>query len=128
VVIEPTGHYWLNLAYFFEEKEIPLVMVNPMHVRRSKEIDDNLLIKHDAKDSLIIARLTKDGRFSYPRLLHDIEADLRIGSTFWEERASVQSQIIRWTERYFPELSAVLPFGKMVSTVLNTPFPDDIIG
>lgn len=50
VGIEPTGHYWLNLAYFLKEKGIPLVMVNPMHVKRSKELDDNLPTKHDAKD------------------------------------------------------------------------------
>lgn len=55
VGIEPTGHYWLNLAYFLEEKGIPLVMVNPMHVKRSKELDDNLPTKHDAKDALVIA-------------------------------------------------------------------------
>ncbi|MCM3603847.1 IS110 family transposase, partial [Robertmurraya korlensis] len=28
VGIEPTGHYWLNLAYFLEERGIPLAMVN----------------------------------------------------------------------------------------------------
>ncbi|BDG43968.1 hypothetical protein PcaKH35_23130 [Parageobacillus caldoxylosilyticus] len=49
VGIEPTGHYWLNLAYFLDEKGIPLVMTNPMHVKRSKELDDNLPTKHDAK-------------------------------------------------------------------------------
>jgi transposase len=54
VTIEPTGHYWLNLAYFLEEKEIRLVMVNPAHVRRSKELDDNLPTKHDAKDALVL--------------------------------------------------------------------------
>ncbi|MGE7931835.1 IS110 family transposase, partial [Viridibacillus arvi] len=81
VGIEPTGHYWMNLAYFLDQYGIPLVMVNPMHVKRSKELDDNLPTKHDKKDALVIARLVKDGRFSYPRLLKDIDAELRIGST-----------------------------------------------
>ena len=45
VGIEPTGHYWLNLAYFLEERGIPLVITNPMHVKRSKELDDNLQTK-----------------------------------------------------------------------------------
>ena len=84
VGIEPTGHYWLNLAYFLEEKGIPLVMVNPMHVKRSKELDDNLPTKHDAKDARIIAKLVKDGRFSYPRILHEVEEELRAESTFRE--------------------------------------------
>jgi len=54
VGIEPTGHYWLNLAYFLDEKGIPLVMTNPMHVKRSKELDDNRKtpaeVNNDGKD------------------------------------------------------------------------------
>jgi transposase len=109
-------------------------MVNPMHVHRSKELDDNLPTKHDAKDAMVIAKLAKDGRFSYPHLLHDIEADLRVGSTFREkltkERTAVQNQIIRWLDRYFPEFSTVFPsFGKMALAVLElTPFPAEIAG
>ncbi|WP_342463177.1 IS110 family transposase [Ureibacillus sp. FSL K6-8385] len=132
VGIEPTGHYWLNLAYFLEEKGIPLVMVNPMHVKRSKELDDNLPTKHDAKDALVIAKLVKDGRFSYPRILHEVEAELRVGSTFREsltkELNAVRNQMIRWLDRYFPEFVQVFPsFGKMALVVLEkTPFPMDI--
>lgn len=133
VGIEPTGHYWLNLAYFLEEKGIPLVMVNPMHVKRSKELDDNLPTKHDAKDALVIAKLVKDGRFSYPRIFHEVEAELRAGSTFREslikERNAIHNQIIRWTDRYFPEFPQVFPsFGKMALAALEkTPFPMDIV-
>jgi len=61
VGIEPTGHYWMNLAYFLDQYGIPLVMVNSLHVKRSKELDDNLPTKNDKKDALVIARLLKDG-------------------------------------------------------------------
>jgi len=130
--IEPTGHYWMNLAYFLDQYGIPLVMVNPMHVRRSKELDDNLPTKHDKKDALVIARLLKDGRFSYPRILKDIEAELRIGSTLrsklTEDLASIKNRIIRWLDRYFPEFTQVFPnFGKMaLATREMTPLPKDI--
>ena len=132
VGIEPTGHYWLNLAYFLEERGIPLVMINPMHVKRSKELDDNLPTKHDRKDALVIARLLKDGRFSYPRILKDMEAELRVGSTFrgklTEELGAVKNKMIRWLDRYFPEFTQVFPsFGKMALAVLEcTPFPSDL--
>lgn len=56
-------------------------MSNPMHVKRSKELDDNLPTQHGRKDALVIARLIKDGRFSYPRILKRMEAELRVGST-----------------------------------------------
>lgn len=49
VGIEPTGHYWFNLAFFLDDYGIPLVMTNPMHVKRSKELDDNLPTKNDRK-------------------------------------------------------------------------------
>lgn len=132
VGIEPTGHYWLNLAYFLEERGIPLVMANPMHVKRSKELDDNLPTKHDRKDALVIARLIKDGRFSYPRILKDMEAELRVGSTFksklTEELGAVKNMMIRWLDRYFPEFTQVFPsFGKMAMAVLEcTPLPSDL--
>ncbi|EIT87253.1 transposase IS116/IS110/IS902 family protein [Fictibacillus macauensis ZFHKF-1] len=130
--IEPTGHDWLNLAYFLDERGIPLVMTNPMHVKRSKELDDNLPTKHDRKDALVIARLVKDGRFSYPRILKGMEAELRAGSTFrsklTEELGAVKNMMIRWLDRYFPEFTQVFPsFGKMAMAVLEcTPFPNDL--
>jgi transposase len=98
VGIEPTGHYWLNLAYFLEDRGIPLVMTNPMDVKRSKELDDNLPTKHDRKDALVIARPIKDGCFSYPHITKDMEAELRVGSTFRnkliEELGAVKNMII----------------------------------
>lgn len=132
--IEPTGHYWLNLSYFLDNLGIPLVMVNPMHVKRSKELDDNLPTKHDAKDALVIARLVKDGRFSYPRVLKDVEAELRVGALLREhlveEFGSLRNRMIRWLDRYFPEFTQVFPsFGKMALAALEcTPFPSDFIG
>ncbi|MCH7324017.1 IS110 family transposase [Solibacillus sp. MA9] len=132
--IEPTGHYWMNLAYFLDQYGIPLVMVNPMHVKRSKELDDNLPTKNDKKDALVIARLLKDGRFSYPRILKEVEAELRIGSTLrlklTEDLASIKNRIIRLLDRYFPEFTQVFPtFGKMALTALErTPMPQDIQG
>ncbi|KIU74090.1 transposase IS116/IS110/IS902 family protein [Bacillus thuringiensis Sbt003] len=134
VGIEPTGHYWMNLAYFLTERGIPLVMVNPMHVKRSKELDDNLQTKHDAKDALVIARLVKDGRFSYPRILAGVEAELRVGTTlrkqFVEEQIAIRNKLIRWLDRYFPEFSKVFPtFGKTAMAALEcTPLPCDVVG
>ena len=134
VGIEPTGHYWMNLAYFLDSYGIPLVMVNPLHVKRSKELDDNLQTKNDKKDAVVIARLMKDGRFSYPRILKDIEAELRIGSTLrsklTEDLSSIKNRLIRWLDRYFPEFTQVYPtFGKMAfATLEKTPLPQDIVG
>src|SRR5581483_4027706 len=34
---EPTGHYWMPLAQFLRKRKIKVVLVNPLHVKRSKE-------------------------------------------------------------------------------------------
>ena len=42
VGMEPTGHYWINLASWLMNEGITVVLVNPHHVKKSKELDDNL--------------------------------------------------------------------------------------
>ena len=134
VGFEPTGHYWMNLAAFLTNYGIPFVMVNPMHVNRSKELDDNLQTKNDQKDALVIARLMRDGRFSYPRILEGVEAELRNGATLrskiQEDLNALQNRMIRWLDRVFPEFTQVFKnFGKMAYAVLEmTPLPTDIKG
>lgn len=86
----------------------------------------NLQTMNDKKDAVVIARLMKDGRFSYPRILKDIEVELRNGSTsrskLIEDLSSIKNRIIRWLDRYFPEFTQVYPtFGKMAfATLENT--------
>jgi len=55
--MEPTGHYWLPLAQYLHEAEILVVAVNPLHVKKIKELDDNSPTKNDVKDAKVIAQL-----------------------------------------------------------------------
>ena len=41
--MEPTGHYWFNLGKFLQDNGMKPVLVNPHHVKKSKELDDNNL-------------------------------------------------------------------------------------
>lgn len=56
-----TGHYWVGLGQFMDEKNIKFVMVNSHHVHKTKELDDNSPSKKDRKDSRVIAGLVKGG-------------------------------------------------------------------
>jgi transposase len=47
-----------------------------MHVKKSKELDDNSPTKNDVKDAKVIAQLVKDGRYGEPNLPESINADL----------------------------------------------------
>ena len=48
--MEPTGHYWFALGKFLQDNEMKPVHVNPHHVKKSKELDDNNPNKNDRKD------------------------------------------------------------------------------
>lgn len=42
VGMEPTDHYWKSLANFLRKQEhIHVVLVNPYHTKKAKELDDN---------------------------------------------------------------------------------------
>jgi len=109
--VEPTGHYWLNLAHFLKEEAIKLVVVNPMHVKKSKELDDNSPTKNDVKDAKVIAQLVKDGRYAEPNIPQGVYAELRVARKIRDllsvDLQAVQGQIHNWLDRYFPEFLTV---------------------
>jgi len=61
VGFEPTGHYWFTFAQAILEEGKMVVQVNPFHVERSKELDDNSPSKSDRKDPKTIVMLVKYG-------------------------------------------------------------------
>jgi transposase len=76
--IEPTGHYWFPLAAYLQNEGIKLVLINPHHVNKSKELEDNTQIKSDYKDAKVIANLVRNGNYTEPKLPTKEYADLRI--------------------------------------------------
>ncbi|MGF7186970.1 transposase [Desulfitispora alkaliphila] len=131
--VEPTGHYWFNLAYFITDKGYDFVLVNPMHVKRSKELDDNSPTKNDTKDAKVIAQLIKDGRYSVPNLLEGVHAELRQGVKIRDQlvkhQMSVEGRIQNTIQRYFPEFLDV--FGDWrgkaaLCTLKKFPLPSEI--
>ena len=136
VGMEPTGHYWKALANFLMKQEnIRVVLVNPYHTKKAKELDDNSQTKSDKKDALTIAKLVKDGRYSEVYLPHDVYADLRVLSTTRDsvnrQKISLENRILAVMDEYFPEFTKVFkhPFkGKAAMRMLKTcPFPKYIL-
>ena len=108
VGMEPTGHYWLNIARYLRDKEkYTVVTVNPMHVKKIKELDDNNQTKTDKKDAKIIAQLVKDARYSTPNLLEGDYEELRnaknLRQVVVKDLNRTKNQIHNWLDRYFPE-------------------------
>ncbi len=132
--MEPTGHYWFCLGTFLMDNGIKPVLVNPHHVKKSKELDDNSQSKNDRKDPQVIAGLVKDGRYSYPYIPEGIFAELRTASNLRfrieSELTSVKNRMARWFSIYFPEYRKV--YGKPdakggVMILKAAPLPEDII-
>jgi transposase len=111
VGMEPTGHYWFNLAHILKENEIKFVVVNPLHVKKSKELDDNSPTKNDVKDAKVIAQLVKDGRYAEPTIPQGVYAELRVAKKIrdllTDDLQTVQGQVHNWIDRYFPEFLTV---------------------
>ena len=132
--MEPTGHYWFNLGKFLQDNEMKPVLVNPHHVKKSKELDDNNPTKNDRKDPKVIAGLVKEGRYMIPYLPDGIYADLRTASNMrfqiQSELTRVQNRISRWFNIYFPEYKTVYGKPDAISGMMilkKAPLPEDIL-
>ena len=131
--MEPTGHYWLNLGAYLQEQGMRPVHVNPHHVKKSKELDDNNPNKNDRKDPKTIAALVNEGRFSYPYIPTGIYAEIRNLSNLriqtQEEITRIKNRIARWFSIYFPEIKDVYKNPDAVSGIMvirKAPLPCDI--
>jgi transposase len=133
VGMEPTGHYWKNIAYYLKNKGISLCLVNPYHVNKTKELEDNSPTKNDKKDARVIARLIYQGQYLTCMFDDELYVNLRIASN---NRQDLKKQLIKEKVRlialldeYFPELKRLFAdiLGKSSLALLkNCPFPKDI--
>lgn len=134
VGMEPTGHYWINLASWLMAEGITVVLVNPHHVKKSKELDDNLNRKTDKKDPKVIAGLVHEGRYSMPYLPDGIYANLRNLNNLrlmnTEEKTRCMNRLNRWLSIYFPEYGTVFKDVSGVGSLLlleQAALPVDIV-
>ena len=130
--MENTGHYWFALGKFLQDNAMKPVHVNPHHVKKSKELDDNTPNKYDRKDPKTIAVLVKEGRFSYPYIPTGIYAEIRSLSNLrfqtQEELTRIKNRTARWFAICFPEYKDVYGDLKAVSgrmVLKEAPLPED---
>ena len=136
VGMEPTGHYWKPLANYLILNGITVVMVNPYHTKRAKELDDNSQTKSDKKDALTIAKLVRDGRYYEVYMPQDVFAELRVLTnsriSLMKRHNALKNTITAVMDEYFPEITLAfkdLFKGKASMQILKTcPFPSQILG
>jgi len=131
--MEPSGHYWKPLARYLTDSGFKVVTVNPYHVKKSKEFDDNSPQKSDRKDAYIIAHLVTEGRFFKLYLPEGPYKDLRVLTTTRQQQKQkyngAKNKLIAFLDEYFPEYQQVFKGidGKASWHVLKQfPLPADI--
>ncbi|ATW26723.1 IS110 family transposase [Candidatus Formimonas warabiya] len=111
VGFEPTGHYWFTLGDHLQKEGHRLGIINPFHVKCTKELDDNSPTKNDHKDPKTIAMLVKDGRFRDVYIPEDLFQELREAvlerERLLEQLIRISNQVIRWLDIRFPEFNEV---------------------
>ena len=132
--MEPTGHYWFNIGKYLQDNGMAPVHVNPHHVKKSKELDDNNPSKNDRKDPKVIAGLVKDGRYFRPYIPDGVYAEIRALSGLQvmaqSEITRLKNRIARWFSIYFPNYKDVYGNVGAVSGLMvlkAAPLPEDII-
>lgn len=131
--LEPTGHYWLNLADWLVEQDIEVVLVNPLTTKRNKENRDNSQSKNDLKDALVIADAVSRGYYSSYTKSSPIYQRLRIvmkDREYWSNlKVSITNRIIRWLDIYFPEYFTVFKewtYPRSIATLKEFPMPSNL--
>ncbi|HOQ01462.1 MAG TPA: IS110 family transposase [Acetivibrio clariflavus] len=132
--MEPTGHYWFNLAENTMKSGMRIVLVNPHHVKKSKELDDNNPTKNDRKDLKTIAMLVKDGRYIEPYIPEGIYKELRTAmDSRWrlvKELTAVRNRISRWICIHYPEFTKIFENWERKATLLilnECPTPKKVV-
>ena len=135
VGLEPTGHYWFNLADWLMAQGVEVVLVNPVTTHRNKENRDNSPSKNDPKDALVIADVVSRGYYTdyVPQEpVFDSVKAVMSEREYWSGQAvSLGNRIVRWIDLYFPEFRRVFPEWngvRALATLKAFALPVDLCG
>ncbi len=122
--MEPTGHYWRNLAYFLEGRGHRFRLVNPFTLKRHREGQDLSRTKNDYRDAAMVAELLRTGKFTLTRLSYGRRAELRrtfiLYTRLVDDRARQKNLLRGVLDCLFPEFTQVFkdPLGLTARAVL----------
>ena len=104
--LEATGIYGENLLEFLISKDYSVKLLNPFQTSRYREQITLKKVKNDEIDSLVIALLLKDGKFSSGYVTDDEYQSLR---TLYRNRASIQADMKDVKKRILTQITVTFP-------------------
>jgi len=122
--MEPSGHYWRNLAYFLEGQGFRFRLVNPFTLKRHREGQDLSRTKNDYRDAAMVAELLRTGKFTLTRLSYGRRAELQrtfiLYTRLVDDRGRQKTLLRGALDCLFPEFTQVFrdPLGLTARAVL----------
>ena len=104
--LEATGIYGENLLEFLQSKGYIVKLLNPFQTSRYREQITMKKVKNDNIDSLVIALLLKDGKFSSGYVTDDEYQSLR---TLYRNRSAIQSDMKDVKRRILTQIVVTFP-------------------
>ena len=104
--LEATGIYGENLLEFLISKGYSVKLLNPFQTSRYREQITLKKVKNDEIDSLVIALLLKNGKFSSGYVTDDEYQSLR---TLYRNRASIQADMKDVKKRILTQITVTFP-------------------
>ena len=103
--LEPTGHYWMVLGQFFEDHNQSYVLIHPLVVARSREVNRLNKGKTDPMDARLIGELACDGLITRTQIPEDYWATIRVYAREFMDR---EKDIVREKNRISSYLETTL--------------------
>jgi len=123
--MEPTGHYWMVLGQFFEDHNQPYVLIHPLVVARSREVNRLNKGKTDPMDARLIGELACDGSITRTQIPGEYWATMRVYAREYMDRekdiAREKNRITSYLETTLPELIEIFhkPLGMTGRTCIR---------
>jgi transposase len=110
--MEPTGHYWMSIASYLQRKQLPYVLVQPLSVKREREITYYHYAKSDFRDAELIGNLVADRKFTFTQLTTEtVWANLHCAAVEYlllhQKLIEEHQRIASLLERLYPEYSNI---------------------
>ncbi len=132
--LEPTGHYWRNLAYFAKDRGYAVRFIRTTALKHQRELDESSSAKNDLRDAITLANITREGKYIDTVIEDGIYRQLRTLCKVREriKRYNVGSKntLTAALDDYFPELRKIFWSAQsrgLWAILEMCPFPEDVL-
>lgn len=133
VGMEATGHYWICLFDYLNDKGFDVVVINPIQTDAFRKVDSIRKTKTDDIDSNLIAQLLRFGDYQPSKMCDEnveaLKQITRYRKVVVDEITSIKNKVTSLLDRIFPEYENIFSqkFGQASIAVLKEcSAPEDI--